>query len=723
MAYLKDFRARIQEHDYPGFLKIWEEYCYGDQPEADEIIAVLEEMKTSELCKTFGVHVERVIPLWRELTDREEAYNVLRLVLDLQTSQSETLADLALEHLTERFGEDPLFAEKLRLVGLRNKEIFQGAIRNFELLTHLKPQNFVFHTAGWGTGEITDVSLIREEVSIEFEYVVGIQHFSFSKAFKTLLPLSNDHFCSRRFGWPDELETEAKKDPVSLIHLLLRDLGPKTTAEIKEELCDLVIQSSDWNRWWQNARAKIKKDTKIESPKDLKDPFRLREEEVSHEILFHKALEARPETNATIQMTYSFLRDFPESLKNEEFKVSLKGKLLQFLEQPILADFQKLSLLFLLEDIKVPKVSSQIHEEIKALENPMETIQKMSILPFQKRTLTKIKRLRADWQETFLELLFQVDQNMLRDFLFQELIGPKTQEALRKKMASLLVHPLSFAEVFVWYFQKLTDPKASIAIVKPGDQNRFFEGLLVLLDHLTKKEGSRDLAKKIVQMIIGNRYKLVRDMLAHTSLEEAQEIVLLSTKCQSFSDHDVKIFHSLAEVVHPSLSALRKKGMEEEEPSPILWTTQEGYQKAKDRLEKIATVETVQNAKEIEEARSHGDLRENAEFKAAIEKKSRLQTEIKMISGQLDQARILIREDVDPSKAGVGTKIHCQNSKGETTRFTLLGPWDADPEKHILSFQSKLAQAMTDKTVAERFTFQGEEYTITAIDNYFDQKD
>ena len=84
----------------------------------------------------------------------------------------------------------------------------------------MKKGNFVFHTGGWGTGEIIDVSLVREELTLEFEYVVGPQHFSFEKAFKTLLPLTPDHFYSRRFGNPDVLEKEARENPSEVIRLL-----------------------------------------------------------------------------------------------------------------------------------------------------------------------------------------------------------------------------------------------------------------------------------------------------------------------------------------------------------------------------------------------------------------------------------------------------------------------------------------------------------------------
>ncbi len=61
MAYLKDFRERIRNNNYPELLQLWEEYCYGDDPDGEEIIAVLEAIKDSELARHFGVHVDGLL--------------------------------------------------------------------------------------------------------------------------------------------------------------------------------------------------------------------------------------------------------------------------------------------------------------------------------------------------------------------------------------------------------------------------------------------------------------------------------------------------------------------------------------------------------------------------------------------------------------------------------------------------------------------------------------
>jgi transcription elongation GreA/GreB family factor len=130
----------------------------------------------------------------------------------------------------------------------------------------------------------------------------------------------------------------------------------------------------------------------------------------------------------------------------------------------------------------------------------------------------------------------------------------------------------------------------------------------------------------------------------------------------------------------------------------------------------------VLNAKEIEEARSHGDLKENAEYKAALEKRARIQSEIKTLSDALQKASILTKNDVVTDKVGIGTIVTCQNSKGAFVTFTLLGSWEASPEKNILSSQSKLAKRMIDKKVGESFDFQEEKFTIREIESFFDKK-
>jgi transcription elongation factor GreA-like protein/transcription elongation GreA/GreB family factor len=723
MGYLKDFQTQINHHDYPGFLRLWEEYCAADEVDPVELTQVLKNVKGTTIAEPFGRHVEKILPLWQKCPDSPAAHEALKLIFDIQTSNHEPLRQFVFDYLQSRYGTQKHFNDKIRLIGLRGKESFQGAISAYELLTHMNKGNYVFHTGGWGVGEIVDVSLIREQLSIEFDYVPGRKDLSFANAFKTLIPIPNDHFLALRFGSPDLLEQKARENPAEVIRMLLRDLGPKTAAEIKDELADLVIPSAEWTRWWQGARAKVKKDTMIEVPEDLRDPFILRQSEVSHEDKFQKALETKPDPQALIQMVYSFMKDFSETLKNSEFKESIQAKLKELLTEHEISHAQEIQVHFFLQDLNGEKNYSAA-ELIKRLTSIEDVIQAIEIIAFKKRALVEVRKARADWQSIFLNLLFTIDQAPIRDYILAELsASSEAQGELKKKLEELVSHPHRYPDAFLWYFQKIMGGNgASTPFADQKGKSRLFEGLLILLSHVEQKPEHKDLVKKIYNILSGGRYAIVREVMQHAKVDEVKEFLLLSTKCHSLSDHDIKILHSLAEVAHPNLAKTRKKTETAPSEANVIWTTEEGYHKLQARIQQIATVETVENAKEIEVARSHGDLRENAEFKAALERRDRLQSELKLLSDQLNKARIFTREDIAAGVVGVGTIVGTQNQAGEVVTYTLLGPWDANPEKHILSFQSKLAQAMKGLSVGEKFKFQGEEFTITGIRSYFDKK-
>ena len=718
MSYLKDFQTHISNHDYPAFLKLWEEYCSADELEAEEVCEILRAVKSSDIAEPVGRHVEKIIPLWEKMPDDKMSREVLKLILDIQTVNNQHLADLAYNYLKKNYGDHQHFNDRIRLIGLRGKEKFQGAISNYELLAHMQKGKYVFHTGGWGAGEIVDVSLIREQLTLEFDYVPGKKELSFSTAFKTLVPIPDDHFLALRFGNPDLLEKKAKDDALEVIRMLLRDLGPKTAAEIKDELCDLVIPMTDWARWWQNARGKIKKDTMIATPESINDQFFLRKSELSHEQRLQRVMDSKPDANTLIQMVYTFLRDFPETLKNSEFKATLLSKMTEMLSYQEISPSQELQIHFFLQDLNNTKDSPEINELIKRFDSIEKIIDSIEILSFKKRVLVEVRKTRLDWKETFLDLLFKVAQAPLRDYLLAELIATKADAELKQKFQDLYTHPSKYPDAFMWYFQKLQSQKTIPFSDKQG-KTHFFEGLLILLSAVENDPQQREMVKKIHAILSADRFAIVRQMMASGSIEEAKEFILLASKSHSLSDHDQKIFQSLAEVAHPALAKLKKKpGAASSQEENVIWTTHEGYLKLQQRIQQIATVETIENAKEIEVARSHGDLRENAEFKAALERRDRLQSELKLLSDQLNIARVITKDDITTNEVGIGTIVECTGPKATKATYTLLGPWDADPDKNILSFQSKLAQALKGKTVGDKFTSQGTEFTITAIRGY-----
>jgi len=724
MGYLEEFQKQINSRDFSKFLQLWEEYCTNDTIEVEELQKLFSSIKSSDLAKPFGRYVETALPLWELIDNEKDSYSIFKILIDLQTTNSPVLYEKMMELLKKRYGKHSSYNEFLRLVGIRNSDNFQGAISSFDLLAHLAKGKFVYHSGGWGTGEIVDVSFLREQVTIEFENVTGRKQLLFSNSFKVLIPLDDDHFLVRRFADPDAFELEAKKDPVGAIKILLRDLGPQTASEIKDELCELVIPEKDWVKWWQAARSKLKKDTMIEAPTALKDPFRLRKAEVAHEERFLQLLKGKSDLDGIILTSYSFVRDFPSVLKSGEIKSFLQEKFLALLAEPEVTKAQELQIqIFLENQLGYPFPEKHMQRLIEGFANIEDAINAIDILAFKKRVLTLVRSYRSDWPEIFVNMLFSNQQSLLREYLSKELNSEETRSLFIKKLKELLVKPQTNPEMAVWYFQVLIGKEGES--MPFGDKEgiyKWFESFLILFQYIEFKPEYRELNRKMYNLLTGKRYAIVRQIFEDCSLEVMSEFLLLISKCQSLADTEQKILLSLAGVVHPSILNGKNSKLVEEVEDEVLWTTEAGFLRIQDKIQQIGTTEIVANAREIEAARALGDLRENSEYKFALEKRSRLQNDLKKLSDELRQSRIITPLDVSHDEVNIGSIVTLKDSKENTLSYTVLGPWDADPDKNILSINSKLVQAMLGCKMGESFKFRDEEFRVTNLATIFDSQ-
>lgn len=722
MGYLEDFQTQINNRDFSKFMQLWEEYCTSDSVEAEEFIQLLKAIKLSDFNKLFGQFAETALPLWKTFQDPIESYEVFKQLIDLQTSNTPLLADTALEVIKVRYGQHPQLNDSLRMIGLRSRDNFQGALSSYDLLAHMEIGKFVFHTGGWGVGEIMEISPVREQLAVEFEKVSGRKHITFVNAFKMLIPLPDDHFLARRFSDPDNLEKEAKENPVGIIKLLLRDLGPQTATEIKDALCELVIPEKEWSRWWQGVRAKLKKDPIVQAPENLKGVFALRKTEVSHEERLQHAFHKKTDKDDIIQAAYNFVRDLPKVSKKQDVNQSLKNTLLELLDDKTLSQAQELQVLILLEDFfSHPIPGKGLKDYIQSIKDLDSTINAIEIVALKKKVLSLVRETFKEWTPLFITFLHKVTQSTLREYILKELCAKESRPSLDKELEKLIRHPMSAPELFFWYFQKITsEGKPDLPFGDKKGQCELFEAFFILLSAIETKPEYKDLTKKMYTMLLAKRYEVVRKIIEGSSMEFIKEFLLLVTKCQTFSDHDQSILRSLAEVVHPSLAPAKShKGRQNN--SDVIWTTEAGYLKVQERAKQIGTVEIVENAREIEAARALGDLRENSEYKFSCERRSRLQGELKLLSEQLKKARLITRDDISTTEVGTGSVVVVQDGKKKQTTYTILGPWDADPDANILSFQSKLAQSICGLKVGDTFTFRDEEYKIVALKSYLDK--
>jgi len=130
--------------------------------------------------------------------------------------------------------------------------------------------------------------------------------------------------------------------------------------------------------------------------------------------------------------------------------------------------------------------------------------------------------------------------------------------------------------------------------------------------------------------------------------------------------------------------------------------TREGYDKLKEELHRLRTQERPKIVKEIEIARAHGDISENAEFHAAKERQGQIESRALQIEDRLARAQIIDANDSGPPPEEVRfgvTVVLLDSETDEEVTYTIVGEDESDAANGRISITSPIARALLGKCV------------------------
>lgn len=133
--------------------------------------------------------------------------------------------------------------------------------------------------------------------------------------------------------------------------------------------------------------------------------------------------------------------------------------------------------------------------------------------------------------------------------------------------------------------------------------------------------------------------------------------------------------------------------------------TRSGYEGLEEELKRLKTVERPDNVKEIETARAHGDISENAEFHAAKERQSHLDGRIRNVEDKLARAQVIDPAGQSTDQVRFGLTVSLMDTDtGEELSYTILGEEESDVSKGRISITSPVARALLGKAVGDTAT-------------------
>ena len=130
--------------------------------------------------------------------------------------------------------------------------------------------------------------------------------------------------------------------------------------------------------------------------------------------------------------------------------------------------------------------------------------------------------------------------------------------------------------------------------------------------------------------------------------------------------------------------------------------TKAGFDKLKRELEHIKTVSLPENIRDIETARAHGDISENAEYAAAKERQSFIQGRIQELENNLATSYIVSLEGLTGDKIVFGAMVTIEDMQtGDGITYQLVGPFESDINRNTISVTSPIGKALIGKIVGD----------------------
>ena len=148
--------------------------------------------------------------------------------------------------------------------------------------------------------------------------------------------------------------------------------------------------------------------------------------------------------------------------------------------------------------------------------------------------------------------------------------------------------------------------------------------------------------------------------------------------------------------------------------------TADGYTKLQDELKKLTSEDRPKIIEAIAEARSHGDLSENAEYQYAKEQQSLIEGRIIDLESAISKAEVIDFKSVEGYDIKFGATVEIEDdASGEKQQYQIVGEYESDIENKKLSITSPLARGLIGKTVEDNVEINSpkglKSYTIISL--------
>jgi transcription elongation factor GreA len=588
-------------------------------------------------------------------------------------------------------------------------------------LEAMKPGAYVVHRS-WGFGQIKSFDDTTLRLVIDFK---GKKAHAMDPAFcvTTMEVLPDNHLLVRKETEPKKIQELIADNPAQLIVEALESYPNKATTAIDLEITlSQVIGEEKFKKWWGDARKAVAKDPRVSVPEKKTECYILRETPVSAEDEIFDQFNSTRSARRRISLAEDFASASAHKVAQVNLTEVLKG----------VADAVK--------DSNQIDAAERLYGA--AVRDRIAKVAGVDVATFEPSQASLVANLRdlpaiaekipVQFQSHFLELIKETHPIECRDIVFNllkvsqgkfttECINFLVENGYADDLASTLkrwqTEQNLRAPVLLWIVKNRHSKKFA-KLLNDLITPRLLSAIFFAIDYEALQAAS---ARRIpLGDILSDDTDLIADLLSTADPETARDLANTLLLNQGFEELTKKSLLARFIKIFPNIQSLVAVDAEAKDDQFLV--SRESFERKREEYESIVSKKIPENSKAIASAREHGDLKENSEYKMAKQDQQVLMAQKSTLERELARARISDFKDASAEQVSVGSIVEVRIPDGGTTKYTILGVWDGDPDRHVISYKTPLGAALIGKkqgeTVKVKMGTSEDSYSIVSIAKY-----
>ncbi|MEN8007200.1 MAG: GreA/GreB family elongation factor [Candidatus Krumholzibacteriota bacterium] len=666
--------------------------------------------------------IDMIIVNVEEKSGSVEALNAVRKGAE-QLPSGKTLVEHLKRLYLSRYPDFSELADVLDLL-LGGKTPLSETVSKVDLYAHLQPGSYVIDRSFLVPGRVESVDGEKGRVTVLYQD----RRAEYDPAtIGKVSPRAADFFPALILYDQEKLRDLATEDAVALVKLALesqRD-GKVGYRDLKGNITDL-LGDKGWKTWWKDAKPALKRDPMIGMSAGSQPSFRLLRQADKYEDRLRRKFDHGKDPQAKLLQVMAYL----DEISREEKNRSCEG----CADEELLVHFgngaAKVAVAVLKDNPALALAGLALHAETAARgvavarPNPKAAGQVLARIPDKgalngslpeallQRVLNYVRQTMPDtWGEIWSAVLMRAGKRLC-DTITRTLIEGGQQEALAGALNQAIERPTSSPDLLCWLWRTRFTSGAAAKFIEEQELlgvTRIADAMFVLLDSSGKLYGM-SLEEKHLKVLESARAALAtqnnRPVLGLIDDADRREGIRLKGLIEKNAGLSPAMRTQLLGYLRSRFADIFIEITREWEDGGTIYTTEDGLRKAQDALNHIIEIEIPEVAQQIGEAAAHGDLSENAEYTAALEKRDQLASRATGMKNELEATKVINHEMSGSDFVNIGTRVSARSEEtGEDEVFTFLGPYDTDVEQRILNYQAPLAMSFMGARVGDRVVF------------------